>query len=198
MEIFRNIDSFYNEAQKACELLENGGMAEILDEVSGENSLIHGNFTYHNVIIGGGGVAVTNMERCRIDCQMVDLYQFMRKILEKYNWDIDLGFRMLNEYDKVKRISDENLSVLTLLFTFPEKFYKLVNQYHNMNKETRGGWNLLQRWELCDKIVASDVECDNTSNANALSLVSRRSGELSWGESLIFVFMQCPMPVLRC
>jgi spore coat protein I len=133
MEIFRNIDSFYNEAQAACEMLEKDGMAEILAG-SCENSLIHGNFTYHNVIIGNGGVAVTNMERCRIDSQMMDLYQFMRKILEKYNWDIDLGFRMLNDYDRVKRISDEDLSVLTLLFTFPEKFYKLVNQYHNMNK----------------------------------------------------------------
>ena len=41
---------------------------------------------------------------------------------------------MLDEYDKVKAISEKDLELLSVLFSFPEKFWKLINYYYNMNK----------------------------------------------------------------
>lgn len=134
MSIYRNMSSFYEEAQKAVGMLDNKIVADGITKVDSNNSLIHGNYTYHNIIISNVGVAVTNMEKCRVDSQVFDLYQFMRKILEKYNWDIDLAYKMLNEYDRIKRISDEDIGIMSVLFAFPEKFWKIVNHYYNMNK----------------------------------------------------------------
>ena len=34
------------------------------------------------------------------DVQIVDLYHFMRKILEKYNWDVRLARKMLESYQE--------------------------------------------------------------------------------------------------
>ncbi len=134
MSIYRNMSSFYEEAQKAVGMLDNKIVADGITKADSNNSLIHGNYTYHNIIISNVGVAVTNMEKCRVDSQVFDLYQFMRKILEKYNWDIDLAYKMLNEYDRIKRISDEDIGIMSVLFAFPEKFWKIVNHYYNMNK----------------------------------------------------------------
>ena len=53
----------------------------------------------------------------------------MRKILEKYEWDIQTAYKMLDEYDKVKPVSDIDLELLGVLFSFPEKFWKISNQY---------------------------------------------------------------------
>ena len=38
---------------------------------------------------------MTNFGHFRFDVQVADLYRFMRKILEKYNWDPQLGKDML-------------------------------------------------------------------------------------------------------
>ena len=149
LTIYRQLGKFYSEARTAVDMLQNSEVEARLEKALDSNELIHGNFNYHNVIIcdkpergsypagsnsSGVMTAVTNMEKCRIDCQIWDLYQFMRKILEKYNWDIDLAFKMLDEYDKVKPIEDGELKVLSVLFTFPEKFWKITNYYYNMNK----------------------------------------------------------------
>lgn len=149
LTIYRQLGKFYSEARTAVDMLQNSEVEARLEKALDSNELVHGNFNYHNVIIcdkpergnypagsntSGVMTAVTNMEKCRINCQIWDLYQFMRKILEKYNWDIDLAFKMLDEYDKVKPIEDGELKVLSVLFTFPEKFWKITNYYYNMNK----------------------------------------------------------------
>ena len=149
LTIYRQLGKFYSEARTAVDMLQNSEVEARLEKALDSNELIHGNFNYHNVIIcdkpergncpagsntAGVMTAVTNMEKCRVDCQIWDLYQFMRKILEKYNWDIDLAFKMLDEYDKVKPVEDGELKVLSVLFTFPEKFWKITNYYYNMNK----------------------------------------------------------------
>ena len=58
----------------------------------------------------------------------------MRKILEKNNWDLNLGSSMIEEYSKIKLISKEELEILHILFLYPEKFWKIVNYYYNGNK----------------------------------------------------------------
>ena len=58
----------------------------------------------------------------------------MRKLLEKNNWDIKLAYKMIEEYDNVKRISDIDLQLLAVLFAYPEKFWKIINYYFNSNK----------------------------------------------------------------
>lgn len=37
------------------------------------------------------GTAVTNFGHWSFDIQVADLYRFMRKILEKYNWNLELA-----------------------------------------------------------------------------------------------------------
>ena len=41
---------------------------------------------------------------------------------------------MIDEYNKVKTISDDELNVLGIMFAFPEKFFKIMNHYYNSSK----------------------------------------------------------------
>ena len=77
---------------------------------------------------------VTNFERVAYNNQITDLYLFMRKCMEKQNWNSELGIHMLNEYNKVKSMTPEEKRVLYILFLYPEKFWKIVNHYYNGNK----------------------------------------------------------------
>ena len=75
-----------------------------------------------------------NFERAVVDVQITDFYDFLRKVMEKHNWDVELGNRMISEYDKVRNISGEEHRILKVMLMYPEKFWKIVNQYYNGNK----------------------------------------------------------------
>lgn len=131
---YRNIGSFYEEAVNAVDKLNNPILDERFEDAKKSGELCHGSYNYHNILFGSGVTAVTNFDKYKNECQISDLYQFMRKILEKYDWDIQVAYKMMDEYDKVKPITDTDLEMLGALFAFPEKFWKVINYYFNGSK----------------------------------------------------------------
>ena len=142
-----------------------------MEEAIRHRNVCHGNFTYHNIIMlkskadaitrtyippgwinkqpltatelggGSGMIATTNFEKSYIGLQIFDLYQFVRKVMEKNDWDILYGSNMIEAYDRVKPISKEELKVLYLLLLYPEKFWKITNFYYNGKKSWVSGRN---------------------------------------------------------
>ena len=88
------------------------------------------------------GVAVTNFGQWSCDIQMADLYCFMRKILEKYQWDPGLAEKMLKTYHEKKPISAEEWENLKVRFSYPDKYWKLANYYYTHNKVLISGKNV--------------------------------------------------------
>lgn len=82
----------------------------------------------------GPMVATTNFEKAHIGLQVTDLYQFIRKVMEKNDWDILYGSNIIEAYDKIKPISKEELNLLYILLLYPEKFWKITNYYFNGKK----------------------------------------------------------------
>ncbi len=73
---------------------------------------------------------------------MADLYRFMRKILEKYSWDLHLAQKMLSAYDSVRPLSESEWQNLRVRFCYPEKYWKLANHYYTHNKAVISGKNV--------------------------------------------------------
>lgn len=94
----------------------------------------HGDYNHHHVLMSGYDIATTNFECCRFDDQINDLYRFMRKILEKHDWNQRLGMRMLEQYAKVRPIPRQERELLYVRMLYPEKFRKLANHYYGSNK----------------------------------------------------------------
>ena len=113
-------------------------MSEAFDErlmMAAQNmELSHGSYTYHNVLLNGKNTYIVNFDRYKNECQINDLYQFIRKVMEKYNWDSRMFYRLVDEYDRICPLSDEEMGLLMVLLSYPEKFWKIINQYINANK----------------------------------------------------------------
>lgn len=134
------------------------------DRMEQTNELVHGSYNYHNVFldVGNGGNAVTNFEKCHNDCQVADLYQFLRKVMEKHDWNINVAYRLVDEYDRLKPLEDDDIDMLVTLLSFPEKFWKIINQYYNAGKAWVPAKNIdklkivieqnMRRRELIDKM----------------------------------------------
>ena len=146
---YKNIQSFYDEAMEAVSLFGRDNIMERIKQISELGQISHGSFNYHNIIMLKESCAITNFDKYKNECQISDLYQFMRKILEKYDWDIQTAYKMMEEYDKIKPVSDTERALLAALFAFPEKFWKVMNYYFNSNK----AWIPPKTKEKLEKVV---------------------------------------------
>ncbi len=143
MGFLRSFRVFYGEAEKIIELQKRELEKDVGTEVEkGVYGICHGDYNQHNVVFCRPGIAVLNFEKASYDVQVADLGNFMRKILEKHNWDIELGMEMLRVYSDVRPLGKEEEKQLYIRLAFPEKFWKIANHYFNANKAWVCGRNL--------------------------------------------------------
>ena len=100
----------------------------------GSAVLCHGDFQYHNVLFCESGVRLMNFEKCIWDDRSRDIYHFSRKMLEKSNWSPETGEALLGAYEKELALEPEEMRQLYYRFSYPEKFWKVVNYYYNRGK----------------------------------------------------------------
>ena len=80
------------------------------------------------------GIAAVCFEEAGVGTPVFDLYQMMRKLLEKNRWDKELAVDVLKEYEKQRTLTDEEHKLLYILLLYPEKFWKVSNHYYNSRK----------------------------------------------------------------
>lgn len=122
--------AFFAQAQEAAE-----GMARLnRDSEDFTLALCHGDLDQHHIIIEEKNVAVIEYHKLHLGDQMTDLYHFIRKVMEKHDWNQALGLELLSAYDRVAPLTGRDRESLYYLFLYPEKYWKQINFYMNANK----------------------------------------------------------------
>lgn len=150
-------DTFYEQAAEAVAQLHAESYRILALEAEEGLHLYHGSYNYHNLFLptqaATAGAAqdaacflqaaslhapnplpTTNFDRAGYGIQLTDFYQFLRKVMEKNDWSIPLGKRLIEAYDHACPLSAQGLSLLRTLLLFPEKFWKITNAYYNNRK----------------------------------------------------------------
>jgi len=130
----KSFPEYFEKAMLAEEALKSSAYEELSAQAAREKAICHGSYNHHNAVFMAGEMAVLDFERCHIDNQMDDLYDFMRKILEKWDWDVRIGRKMLEQYHRIRPISDRELDYLKICLCYPEKYWKIANHYYNGKK----------------------------------------------------------------
>ena len=132
--VLSEYDRYYEDGVKVYEMSEEKELLNFIKSAVESGRLVHGAYNYHNVMFEKDTCIITNFEKTKCGVQIRDLYDFTRKVLEKHNWNLSLGNKMIEEYDKIRPISKEENKYLMLKFMYPEKYWKLLNHYNNNNK----------------------------------------------------------------
>lgn len=148
---------FFEQAQEAQKRLSDSGYKNMYEEAVSRGLLCHGDYNQHQILNTKNGTATTNFTKCRCDVQAGDLYQFLRKILEKQNWNPKLGMAMVEEYDKALGLGKVEREYLKIRLAYPEKFWKLANHYYNHNKAWLPGKNVEKLQTLVDQQQKRDA-----------------------------------------
>ena len=96
--------------------------------------ICHGDFNQHNVLFTHGKIIITNFEQAHYDVLVGDLAHFLRKLMEKHNFNIGLATDMLAAYEKRRKLLPEEWEQLYVRMAYPQKFWKVANHYFNANK----------------------------------------------------------------
>lgn len=116
-------------------------------------ALNHGDFNQHNVIKTPEGYRIIHLENLSFGIAVSDLVNFLRKTMEKNNWDEKLGLDMLKWYEEVLPLSKEDYTLVYTLLLFPEKFWKIANHYYNSHKAWLSGRDI----EKLDKVIEQEA-----------------------------------------
>lgn len=127
-------DMFFHDATEVMNQVYQWDEEKFLSVIIKSRQICHGNFTHHNIIKDHDGWIVINFEKYLFDTRVRDLCQFMRKIMEKNEWDIAFMEKMLYSYQKRSPLSKEEFAYLFFRLAYPEKFWKIANYYYNSNK----------------------------------------------------------------
>ena len=123
-------ENFYEEAEAAAAL----ALSE--EEAIGKQGygICHGAYHQHNILMLKEGEATLNLGQFHYNQQILDLYNLMRKALEKNHYQSRIFEHGLEGYEKEIRLTEADYKNLKILFSFPEKFWKISNQYYNSKK----------------------------------------------------------------
>lgn len=132
--IYSKINYYIDIALEATERLKNTNYIELEEQACRNGDVCHGEYNHHVILIAGGNGSVVDFENAGLGLQIKDLYFYMRKILEKHDWNIEIGRRIISSYNEIKKITDDEKQIMAIMFGYPEKFWKVLNQYYNSSK----------------------------------------------------------------
>ena len=143
-------DAFYRQA------IDCQAMMDACDRtnIAGHIGYCHGAYNYHSVLFCGGYLATVNFDRFHVGYQLIDLYQFIRKVMEKNNYNFDMAVKIIEEYDRILPLTREDYRYIYILYSYPEKFWKVSNRYMNSRK----CWISPANLEKLSKLITDEHE----------------------------------------
>ena len=79
------LDSFekmYQLAENVLQRMQDSGCSALYHDSIAREILAHGDYNYHNLLVTGEDMAVTNFDHMHSGIQVHDLYYFIRKIMK--------------------------------------------------------------------------------------------------------------------
>lgn len=119
-----------------------------------QRQYIHGSYNYHNLLIQGKRIATTNFENTKMGIQVLDLYGFIRKVMEKNGWQCGLGSQILDVYRQNRTLSEQECKLLYTLLLYPEKYWKQCNFYYNGKKS----WMSVKNFDKLLRLQAQEQD----------------------------------------
>lgn len=124
----KNFEHNLKFAEKSIRLLEEKG------EPEPRSLYCHGDYHQHNILLSNGNYRIVNFEGFCYNWSMVDVAHFVRKMLEKNDWNEVIGKELVAEYERYRPMYQSEYRQLCGLLLFPEKFWKVTNHYMNSRK----------------------------------------------------------------
>ncbi len=119
----------------------------------------HGTYNHHSVLLrkdeaGNTQAATIGFDKFFVGNQLMDLYHFARKILEKNKYSPQLMRNIFERYRCICPLDERDIEYIYILYSYPEKFYKISNQYINSPKN----WISPKMMEKLERVINDEED----------------------------------------
>lgn len=134
----KTVDPVLEWCETAISLLNKSAYKQLVKVNQSKPCLIHHSCYAQNLIYTPNGeVFLIDWGRSMIDLPIHDVANLMTRHLRHKKWDINRAQIILDGYTSVKKISSDEMELLKLLISFPQKYFVTAKKYYtkNENKE---------------------------------------------------------------
>lgn len=123
---------FYKEiGKKALKILEESNYLELCQIAENDKNFCHHDYTYHNIIIDKDeNVNIIDFDYCKREVRTFDISNFMTKVLKRVNWDMNFAKAIIDSYNEVSELREDEYKVLFAYIQFPQRYWRLANRYY--------------------------------------------------------------------
>ncbi|SHH82240.1 spore coat protein I [Clostridium collagenovorans DSM 3089] len=162
------MDYYKDYGLRAMKVLENSKYDELCEEAELQKSFCHHDYTYHNIIVSPENeIHVVDFDYCKRELRAYDISNFLIKVLKRRSWDIKYAKLILDTYNSVSPLKEEEYRIIFSFLLFPQRFWRLSNRYYY--NET--GWiqntfnnkiqSMIKEQEVFDKFIEEFKELYN-------------------------------------
>lgn len=131
LNYIKNYEFYKKLGNRAIKVLNGSEYISLCKIADDEKSFCHHDYTYHNIIINNESeVNVVDFDYCKREIRVYDISNFITKVLKRRNWDIKYANLIIEAYNSVSPLTEEENKVLYAFLLFPQRFWRLCNRYY--------------------------------------------------------------------
>ncbi len=148
--------STYEKLEKmALDCIDPSSCSRVMKQAKETKSLVHNDYKYHTISRVKDGYYLSNVDECTYNMQVLDLSSILVKIMQKNNWDTSLLCTLIQVYEDIRPLSDDEKSVLKALLIFPEKYAAICHKF--LQCKRRNNYSMYEvKWE--NMLVYKDAQ----------------------------------------
>lgn len=127
-------EAFYEDCLEALCMVKESACRELMQKAAEEGSMFHGSYNQHKILFSQESNFTMDFSKSEVGIPIMDVYHFLRKAMEKNNWNPMIAQDLLSAYQKQRELSKGERELLKILLLYPEKFWKAANYYNNTRK----------------------------------------------------------------
>ncbi len=117
------------DAYQAMEILQMSPMDEKVRQAVREQRVAHRDLAPHNFLLSSHHCYLIDFDTAMYDSPLVDLLQFMGRVMGLQGWDFNVFATLIQAYQKRMPLHDEDRALLYTLLLYPDDFMREVNGY---------------------------------------------------------------------
>jgi CotS family spore coat protein len=130
-EYMKSMEFYKKIGIRSMDILNSSNYMELCQLTEEEKSFCHHDYTYHNLIIGNdNNLNVIDFDYCKRELRVYDLSNYLIKVLKRRDWDIKYCNLIIDTYNKINPLKEEEYRVLFAFLLFPQRYWRLANRYY--------------------------------------------------------------------
>lgn len=131
LNYIKSVEFFRETGIKAMKVLQDSKYLDICKITETEKGFCHHDYTYNNIIIDkDNNINVIDFDYCKREIRAYDISNYMMKVLKRVDWDINYAKLILDSYNEINPLMEEEYRVLFAFLLFPQRFWRLSNRYY--------------------------------------------------------------------